>query len=237
MELSLENIILSRGVSAIQSIPISGAQGRIITDGSEAIISYDSKIDNEAKKRFILAHELGHFELHRNILNKIHTDDEKSLNEWYARGTHEEEANSFASELLMPTNLFIEQVKRRKFDFNLIRQVANNFSVSHTAALLKYRQIGDFPIAIIFSENAKIKWTAFSDDFVLRFIRIGSKIPINSVAYDFYADGKLPDEPEIIEAEDWFEEDYKCSWYNDMRFYEQCIRIGSNGILSCIWYD
>jgi hypothetical protein len=237
LEIPLEDIALSRGVAAVQAVPIRGAQGRIIMDGEDAIISYDSKIEHEGKRRFVIAHELGHYELHKGILDKIHTDDDKSLNEWYAKGSHEQEANSFAAELLMPSGLFIDQVKGRKFDFDLVRQVADYFGASLTATLLKYRLLGDFPIAIVFCENGKVNWLAFSDDFVLKFIKIGSDIPINSVAYDFFAEGKLPDEPEIIDAEDWFEEDFNCKRYRDIRFYEQCMRIGKTGILSCIWND
>lgn len=237
LELPIEDIARARGVAEVQAIPINGAQGRIIFDGTEAIISYDNGINHEGKRRFVIAHELGHYELHRDRLDRIHTDNEQTLNEWYAKGDHEKEANEFASELLMPSKHFIDLVKGKYFNFGLIKNIAENLQVSITSALLKYRHLGDFPIAIIFCDEEKIRWTAFSDDFVLKFIRIGSNVPVNSVAYNFYNGDELPDEPEPVDPLEWFAEDFKLKHYKDNNFYEQCIRIGNQGVLSCIWND
>ena len=135
----------------------------------------------------------------------------------------------------MPSQQFIELVKGKNFNFELIKETADNFQVSLTSALLKYRHLGDFPIAIIFCDRGKITWTAFSDDFVLNFIRVGSDVPMNSVANDFYTGDKLPDEPELVDPKEWFSEDYHLEKYLDTDFYEQCIRIGNQGVLSCIW--
>ncbi len=236
--LSCEDIALSRGITDIQAIKIDGSQGRIMVDGDEAIISYNREIYHEGKRRFVIAHELGHFELHRELLdNQIHTDDKKSLNEWYAKGKHETEANQFAAEFLMPSHLFIEKVHGKLFNFDLIKGVADLFQVSITSVLLKYRILGDFPIAIVFCNNRQVEWRAFSDDFCLQYIPKGMDVPINSVANDFYNGDGLPDEPEQVDMMEWFSHDFKMKEFTDLKFYEQCIRIGGNGILSCIWNE
>ena len=207
-------------------------------DGSEAIISYDRNINHEGKKRFIIAHELGHFELHRLLLdNQIHMDDEKSLNDWHAKGNHELEANKFAAELLMPSHLFIDQVRGKFFNLDLIKNVAHSFQSSITSALLKYRTLGDFPVAIIFCKDEKVEWSSFSNDFYLQYVPKGMDVPINTIAKEFYNGDELPDKPEPIYAIDWFAQDFKVNHYKDIKFYEQCIRVGNNGILSCIWND
>lgn len=236
--LTIEDIALSRGITDIQSIKIDGAQGRIMVDGNEAVISYNCNISHEGKKRFVIAHELGHFELHQDLVdNQIHLDDDKSLSEWYAKGKHELEANQFASEFLMPSHLFEKQVKGKLFNFNLIKEVANYFQTSITSTLIKYRVLGDFPIAIIFCDDAKVKWSSFSEDFYLQYIPKGIDVPVNSVANDFYYGDTLPDSPEPIDVMDWFSQDFKAKKYENLSFYEQCIRVGENGVLSCIWND
>ena len=238
LEVSCEDIALSRGITDIQAVKIDGAQGRIMIDGDEAIISYDQNISHKGKKKFIVAHELGHFELHRNLFdNQIHTDDARSLSEWYSKGVHEKEANQFAAELLMPSHLFIEQVSGKVFNFDLIKAVANSFETSITAALIRYRILGDFPVAIIFCNNNKVEWSSFSDDFLLQYVPKGMIVPKNSVAKDFYDGEELPLEPEPIDPIDWFVEDFNVEKYMDINFYEQCIQIGKSGVLSCIWND
>lgn len=236
--LSCEDIALARGVTAIQAIKIDGSQGRIMIDKNDAIISYNKGITHEGKKRFIIAHELGHFELHKDLFNeKIHTDDNKSLSEWFSKGEHEREANEFAAELLMPSHLFINEAKGKPFNFSLIKNIATKFQSSITSSLLRYRVLGDYPIAIVYSDRGRIKWSSFSDDFCLKFIRNGSGVPYNSVAKDFYNGDKLPDEPELIDNTEWFSEDFNVDKYEDINFYEQCIQIGRTGVISCIWND
>ena len=236
--LSCEDIALSRGITDIQAIKIDGSQGRIMVDEEEAIISYNRNILHEGKRRFVIAHELGHFELHRDLLNnQIHTDDKKTLSEWYAKGKHETEANQFAAEFLMPSHLFLEQVKGKSFNFDLIKELAESFQSSITSALIKYRVLGDFPIAIVFCENAKVEWSAFSEDFNLQYIPKGINVPINSVANDFYTGEDLPDKPESVDVMEWFSQDFKVEEFVDVNFYEQCIRVGKSGVLSCIWND
>lgn len=238
LELPIEDIALALGVMNVQAINIDGAQGRILIEDDEAIISYNNNIHNESKRRFVIAHELGHFLLHKDIFSKIaHIDDEKTLSEWYAKGVHEKEANQFAAELLMPSELYMRQVRGKMFNFDLIKSVANSFQTSLTSTLLKYRILGDFPLAIIYSKNKKVEWSSFAEDFHLQYVPKGTNVPTNSVAYDFFNDDKLPDEPEEIEAMSWFYQDFKVVDFHDTVFYEQCIRIGKNGVISCIWND
>lgn len=237
--ISIEDLAYSRGVSHIQQIRIDGAQGRITGTPKNTIISYNEKITLKTKKRFVIAHELGHYELHKNLLiNKYpHIDTTKSLSNWYAKGIHEVEANDFAAEILMPSHLFRTHVKGQNFNFNLIRDVASIFETSLTASLLKYRKLGDFPIAIIFSEKKEVKWSSFSCDFLCQYIPKGMNVPIYSVAYEFYEGRTLPFEPEEISALTWFCEDRNLEAFKDVIFYEQCVQIGENGVLSCIWND
>ncbi len=238
-EISLEEIIYSKGIF-LKPCKIDGSQGRIVMNGRNAIISFDKSIEYTPKVNFILAHELGHFELHKDLLLKQNflTDTEKTLNEWYAHGKHEKEANQFAAELLMPYHLFKEQVFRKKFSIDLMRSVASFFGTSITASVLRYRDIGDFPIAIIFSDKKVIKWRSFSEDFLFQYLQVNSPIPENSVAVDYFYDGKLPTEPELIYAQDWFSNDYKIKYHIDMKMYEECLKIhNTESILSVIWYD
>jgi Zn-dependent peptidase ImmA (M78 family) len=103
------------------------------------------------RQRFTIAHELGHLELHRDMITSaVHVDkefpalmrDAKS-----AAGTEqiEIEANQFASALLMPLPLIEEALAGKQFDIEddgPIEQLAKRFRVSKQALQYRIRSRG-----------------------------------------------------------------------------------------------
>lgn len=233
LEISLENLIFGRN-AVVKEENISGAEGRIVFQENNAVITVHSEINIKGKKRFVLAHELGHYEMHKDLLT-VHADDHKSLSDWYKNGRHEIEANQFAAELLMPKELFIQKSKGKDFNLDLIEYLSNRFQTTKTSTLIRYSKFGDFPIALIFSEEGIVKWTQITEDFVLQYIPLNEKVPVNTVAYDFFKGRGLLSEPEKIRATDWFSDDFEISKFKNWEFYEQCFQVSKNGILSCVW--
>lgn len=232
-DLSLNEIALALNAFVKES-DLKGSDGRIVMNNDNAIITIDSKIMHKQRKRFILAHEIGHLILHRDI-SKLFSDTDKTLNEWYVKGKHEIEANQFASELLMPTDLFKITVQGKGMSLGLIREAANYFGTSQTATLLKYKDLGDFPISVIYIENGIIKWKTESSDFPLKFLHNGSKVPEGSAAGDFFKGNGLEDEPVLIDALDWFPEDFEIKEHLQTKLYEHNFQIGAKGLLCCLW--
>lgn len=218
----------------VKKSDIGGSQGRILMKGDDAIITIDSKVKFESKRNFILAHEIGHLTLHKNIA-PLFSDTNKTLNEWYAKGKHEIEANQFASELLMPSDLFKLRVKGEGMSLDLIRDTADYFGTSQTATLLKYKDLGDFPISVIFIKNGIVEWKKESSDFPLKFLPKGSKVPQGSAAGDFFMYQRLESNPVLVDALDWFPEDFDVEDYLETEFFEHNFRIGADGLLCCLW--
>ncbi len=109
-----------------------------------------SKEVSENRRRFSIAHELGHLFIHMGYL----VDEEK----WKSVGTYtdsvyyrfgytteEYEANEFAAALLMPRDEFI-LIARRNYngDAYHISPIAEHFQVSADAALNRGRWLGIF---------------------------------------------------------------------------------------------
>ena len=96
---------------------LNSADGKIIRGKSRTLIKVNSHIKYTERKRFVAAHELGHFFLHDKL--ELHNDNSKTLN-WFnleekaKRGIQEYEANDFASELLMPEKKFRSFIEKRK---------------------------------------------------------------------------------------------------------------------------
>lgn len=232
-DLTLTEIAYASNADVKES-DLGGSKGRILMNEDSAIITIDSKIKLESKRNFILAHEIGHLILHRKI-TPLFSETNKTLSEWYINGKHEIEANQFASELLMPSTLFKQNVMGKSLNLDLIRETADFFGTSQTATLLKYKNLGDFSISIIYIENGIVQWKAESKDFPLKFLPKGSNAPEGSVAGDFFKGRGLEEEPVLVEAIEWFPEDFEIENHLTTELYEHNFRIGSNGLLCCLW--
>lgn len=102
--------------------------------------------ESAARRRFTIAHELAHFILHRNG-NQLYAHRDMS-NEGSVRSSIEQEANYFAANVLMPEALVREKVDDLKNEiwgtlpnFVLVREIADNFAVSESAAEVRLRQL------------------------------------------------------------------------------------------------
>ena len=232
-DMTIEDIAWAYGLVVTRK-DMDGCEGRIVMNSDAAIITVNTKIDYQPKINFIIAHEIGHACLHRDNL-PLFTDTDKTLADWYAKGSHETEANTFATELLMPADLFIGKVRKRKFDLPLIESVAEYFGASKTAAFLRYRELGDFPVMIVFIENGIIKWETHSPDFPFKWLPLKSKLPAWTVAGDFFYKGVVEKKPAKVDAIEWFPEDYNIKGNENQKLWEQCFPATQEAIISCIW--
>jgi Zn-dependent peptidase ImmA (M78 family) len=103
-----------------------------------------------ARQRFTLAHELAHVQLHRHELERAVHVDRGSLRRdtLAAAGTDptEIEANTFAAELLMPTDLLAAVLHGRSVDLEddeAIASLAKRFRVSEAAIRYRLNSLGE----------------------------------------------------------------------------------------------
>ena len=219
----------------IRDVSIEGSEGRILIDGDSAIMSIASSINYAPKRNFVIAHEIGHFILHKDLSTSLFSDTDQTLSEWYQVGPQEQQANQFAAELLMPGILFKEKLAKRKLNLNLIQEVSNYFKTSLTATFLRYVTHGDFPLMVIFVENGIIKWKSVSKDFQFQYLPIESNVPTLTVAGDFFNKNQREDYPEEVDAIEWFPEDFWLHKNLDYQLWEQCYPISSKGFITCLW--
>jgi len=123
--------------------------GMIYVKNEIPIIGVNS-LHHPNRQRFTIAHELGHLVLHREVIEReVHVDtkfsglmrDQKSSDGY---DDIEIEANSFASELLMPSNIINKVIDdvigNQVFDIEsdpLIDKIASRFKVSKQAMYLR----------------------------------------------------------------------------------------------------
>ena len=62
-EIYIRDIAMERG-AYVRERSLEGSEGRLVRKGDRGIITVNRWISEEGRKRFAIAHELGHFELH-----------------------------------------------------------------------------------------------------------------------------------------------------------------------------
>lgn len=235
-EFPLHTIIMGRK-AFYEEAPLKGKEGEIVSVGGKSIITVNSNIRFESKKRFAAAHELGHYEMHRN-LKPVFSDTEEDLMNWYKGGPHEMEANQFAAEFLMPSHLFYKECERKKFEPKVIEHLANRFQVSKTAAILKFVSRGNHPVFIVYCKDNKMKWWKKSEDFYhFSLFEYDAPPPTGSVANEIFSGKKAyagDEAKQDVWKSDWFK--MKDENENDSRFFEFCLYAKSfDYSISVIW--
>lgn len=145
----VESIARGEGIKIVcQSL--GDIAGMLVRDGGEVVICTNSK-HPPVRQRFTIAHELGHYSLHRGrelFLDAPAKVVKVDFRENQPDGpTHREEieANAFAAELLMPegevTNSYLDIVEEDPEieEAELIVALAESFGVSKQA--MTYRMI------------------------------------------------------------------------------------------------
>lgn len=204
--LSLEDLIQYHGIF-LQTRPIKGAQGRIQFSKTRSLITIDESIRTIGQKRFVLAHEFGHNELHFG-LKPVFNCDEDSFSEWLQKGPQEKEANQFAAELLMPKKSLLAQTQSHTFSTELIKCLADHFQTSLTATAYRLVEQGPYPMGLVYSTANQVRWSQFHPNFPLRWIVSKTETPPKSAARQWFQTRNLI-KPKVLRAEEWFFADYR----------------------------
>lgn len=231
---SVEDLIIYND-GIVREVPLNNCDGRMVMKNGRSIVSLNSEIEFPQKKRFVLAHELGHIILHGN--KEATFSDDYSTLEAYKHGVQEKEANDFATELLMPTDLFQKTCFKQKFGVELIRNLADRFNTSLTSTVYRYVDLGPHPICVFYSKDRKIQYWKKSEQFRYWIPdNIKLNVPGDSVAEEFYSQGRIytkKDSDQVITKSTWFE---LREYDTDSPMFEFCIITPKyNTVLSVVW--
>lgn len=193
---------------------------------------------NTPRLRFSFAHELCHFFIdeHRVVLESgtsLHHPSKYSFNQ---RNSVEQEADYFASCLLMPASLFAEKSKGT-FSFEKLEALTRAFKSSLPATASRYMEYGSMPIAIVCAEKGMVKYNLFSEDFPYKVLKLNydSKVPPLTCCGDYFINGVKCDGTEDVDAKEWFR-----TWDNldGVRVHEHCVYQEQYArTLSVLWFD
>ncbi|HRK30173.1 MAG TPA: ImmA/IrrE family metallo-endopeptidase [Tepidisphaeraceae bacterium] len=177
--------------------------------------------------RFSIAHELGHFYLppHREYL--LSGQWHSSTSDFTSKKEREREADRFAAYLLMPRDLFQDEVSACSggnctLD-DLSRLARDAFETSLTSTIIRYIELDFEPCCMVISEGGKVVTSLASEALRTRgmgWIERGGKVPTQSVTARSLTAGKLsaenPKAGGSVDSSVWFNSRSSCDLWEDV---------------------
>lgn len=200
-ELEIEVLAYMRGVM-VRRASATGARANLLRLGDKGIVGVADGLKKE-ERRWAIAHELGHFEAHAGV-SFLGLCSSKDMIGAYDASGREPEANAFAAELLMPSDLVSKRCDVVKVSWTPIKSIADEFEVSVTAAGLRFLDLTDERVAVVCSKEGTILWSDATKSFGAK-PRRGTKVKEWSEAKAFFDGKPLETKPQTVSASAWID--------------------------------
>lgn len=233
-DLVLEDLAMALGAVVLDD-HLESADAWLVRKGKNGIIRVSNGIAETGRRRFAIAHELGHWTLHQSV-SQLVSCTSKDMLARYKTSPLEIEANKFAAELLMPQHLFGPALRQSRPTANFVNELADQFGTTRTSTAYRVADVTDDYFALVMSKDGVIKWWQVSEALRdLIWIDVGEEVPQYSVAAQFFNGETLPGKPEKIDLDDWLSEN---KGLEAEYFYEDVIPMHSYGqVLSLLWLE
>ncbi len=179
---------------------LDGCEAQIVGSADKAIITVNQSSPRR-RKRFSIAHELGHWHYHRGRRLTCVVEAYRPRT-----ASPERTADGYAADLLMPRYLFQPLIRQQKqLDFAAIGFLAAEFDVSQTATAIRATESDHSPVMLVCHGDGGRKWFARAPSVPERWFP-QSQLDSDSFAYDVQF-GSEPDGTRLrkIDADAWFD--------------------------------
>jgi hypothetical protein len=224
-EIDLEVIAFHLG-ARVRYRKLDGCEARIIGRDGTAIITI-GKDCSDRRKRFSLAHEIGHWTHHKGQTLVCRVEDSAPQ----SKMSPERVANNYAADLLMPRYLFGPAARAYpKLNFKAVNDIADTFRTSRSATAVRLVEGGHSPALLVCHSGEGRKWFARGPDVPSRWFP-RDDLDADSFAFSVLY-GNKPDDPmpRKIDADAWFDRGDAGKFI----VHEQTIRTGTDEILTLI---
>ncbi len=225
-EIDLEAIAYCQG-AIVEYEPLDGCEAMIVGDEKRAIITVNSRSGDE-RRRFSVAHEIGHWHHHRGrrlfcAAGDIGNPRHDALNP-------ERQADDFASDLILPEFMLRPlAMKIRKVTIATASDIATEFNASLTATLIKLAKLDRFPIMLVCHGLDGLRWWSPQGRF-REWWWPAKQLDKQTYAYEMLFNGSNDGHPHKIDADAWF--NFKGADRSEIT--EQSLRLPGNQILSIL---
>jgi Zn-dependent peptidase ImmA (M78 family) len=196
-------------VDKVQGEALEDFDGMLVANKARTkwLILYNSAVRSEGRQRFTIAHEFGHYLLHRHQQQRFECGDaDIETGEGTGRDI-EAEADRFASALLMPLDDFRRQVDGEPISFDLLGHCADRYGVSLTAAALRWIEIAPKRAVLVASRDDYMLWAksntaAFKSGACFATRRHTIELPCEALAHSHNISYMV--DQQTIRAQCWF---------------------------------
>lgn len=138
----VEKIAQNLGIEVKFEAAEDDLSGALIREPKGRVVIGVNSAHHPNRQRFTIAHEIGHFILHRGM--KLHVDEDFRVNLRDGSVNDEEvDANSFAAELLMPTEFVSRDTQKLgPIDQQGLERLARRYQVSSRAMEIRLTNLG-----------------------------------------------------------------------------------------------
>lgn len=224
-EIDLEAIAFYLGVR-VRYRPLDGCEARIVGSDCGAIITVNAR-SSLRRRRYSIAHELGHWCHHRGKALVCRVEEFADRNAW----SPERVADVYAADMIMPRYLFDPAARRyRKLEFKTMTALADEFSTSLTATAIRLIEGDHSPARAICHGSSGRKWFVRAPSVPSRWFPRDS-LDSESFAFDMlYGKAKANAIPRKIGADAWFDRREADKY----QLLEQTIQISAEEILTLV---
>ena len=188
---------------------LEGLEGLLTSNGvrTKWLIAYNTDVPWPGRIRFTIAHEFGHYLLHRQWQTKFMCSEADTKSAVDALQQMEQEADQFASALLMPMGDLKQQVAGQPISFELLETLQDRYGVSLTAMASKWIDIARQRAVLVTIKNNQLQWArsstaAYRSGAVFATRRQKYSVPLASSAHSVHLKGSMTRHQ--LPASTWF---------------------------------
>ena len=211
----IEDLASQLDIGGIEQLKTEGFLGGLITDEvrSSGFILVKAGL-GEARRRFTIAHELGHFLIpfHKLSSEEGFLCDRSAMKRWDIKAQKkawrmEAEANRFASLILMPPPKLKPFIEAKRYaSVTTVLDIHREFGVSKEAAARAYTEYQHEVVAVLIVHNQKFQYAYCHPQFPRLDLKRGDPIPEISRLYQRGGHGK-PTDSDPTDAAYWISEE------------------------------
>lgn len=226
----LSPYITAINAKVVQEALGKGESGYTITKPNGKHVITVNSLETEERQRFTVCHEVAHISLE---LASSHEE----VPSWSYAKRHQNEiaCDTFAAELLMPYQQWLDAVPNDEPSAAVIEHMATEFRTSFPAAASRYACLSEMPCAFVTMERGTIRYAARST--LLRranaWISPKSSIPTGSVSQRLRAAELSAMDTAMVAQDIWFE-----NWDKGLDLWELARHYArSDTTIALLWFD
>ncbi|MDX9987044.1 ImmA/IrrE family metallo-endopeptidase [Thiothrix unzii] len=186
-----------------KDISSKGFEGISLGNNQAAGIIVNSNIDSPTRKRFTAMHEIGHVVLHifPGVETAFHCTKKDLSIEKNSKQSYENEANTFASSLLLPKHFVEPLVYKNDLTWDFIKEVADKCEASLQATARRLVTLAKEEYSLLIQYNSDV-WLPIKSPPCHHFIE-RSRFPSHLTRTEIVNDKNFPHSWDECEASEW----------------------------------